>query len=123
MLASISGPSSTSRSAGKGVSRRLFDPRDSNDKSELSIRVDSFADRVNVPRSVLGDCNGVTSHSLIIRNIYISLYTPRVKLLKTRHKDAGSDGETERGLCLLYAEMVPALYSNLRAGAQDYPDL
>lgn len=47
---SAPGPSSVSRSAGKSVCRRLFDP---NDQSELSIRVDSFADLVTVPRSVL----------------------------------------------------------------------
>ena len=50
---SAPGPSSVSRSAGKGVCCRLFDPKEDENKSELSIRVDSFADLVTVPRSVL----------------------------------------------------------------------
>ena len=49
---SAPGPSS-SRSAGKGVCHRLFDPKEDENKSELSIRVDSFADLVTLPRSVL----------------------------------------------------------------------
>ena len=39
-----------STTAGKGACRRLFD---CDSKSELSIRVDSFADLVTLPRSVL----------------------------------------------------------------------
>ena len=47
---SAPGPSPVSTTAGKGACRRLFDY---DSKSELSIRVDSFADLVTVPRSVL----------------------------------------------------------------------
>ena len=44
---SAPGPSPVSITAGKGAYRRLFDY---DSKSELSIRVDSFADLVTVPR-------------------------------------------------------------------------
>ena len=50
---SAAGPSSASRSAGKGVCRRLFGSLDPKEKSELSIQVDTFADLVNVRNSVL----------------------------------------------------------------------
>ena len=50
--ASAPGSSTVSSSAEKGVRRRLFDPNDCGNKSELSVRVDAFADLVTVPRSV-----------------------------------------------------------------------
>ena len=53
---SAAGSSSASRSAGKGVCRRLFGSLDPKEKSELSVQVDAFADLVNVPHSVL---NGI----------------------------------------------------------------
>ena len=53
MSASAAGPSSACRSAGKGVCHRLFDPNQSDGKTEMSIQVDSFVDTVTVPRSVL----------------------------------------------------------------------
>lgn len=53
MSASAPGPSSVSRNAGKGVCRRLFGSKGDDSECELSIRVDSFADLVTVPRSVL----------------------------------------------------------------------
>ena len=51
--ASAPGSSTVSSGAEKSVCRRLFDPNDCGNKSELSVRVDTFADLVTVPRSVL----------------------------------------------------------------------
>ena len=49
---SAPGPSPVSTTSGKSACRRLFDY---DSKSELSIRVDLFADHVTVPCSILDE--------------------------------------------------------------------